>query len=176
MSDALKQARKGRETILKAMDKEISKPNSKMNKYAPKMVTITVKKEKIREVIGSGGKVIKEISEKSGAKVEIDDNGIITIFASKATEAKIAMDMINDIVAEPEVGKIYEGKVVKTTDFGAFVNFMGSRDGLVHISQLKEERVDETTDVVKEGDQVKVKVIGVDDRGKVKLSLKDAQI
>ena len=97
----------------------------------------------------------------------------MTIFASKSTESNLANDMINDIVAEPEVGKIYEGKVVKTTDFGAFVNFMGSRDGLVHISQLKNERVEKTTDVVKEGDVVKVKVIGVDDRGKVKLSIKD---
>ena len=115
----------------------------------------------------------KDICEKSGAKVEIDDDGIVTIFASKSTESNLANDMINDIVAEPEVGKIYEGKVVKTTDFGAFVNFMGSRDGLVHISQLKNERVEKTTDVVKEGDVVKVKVIGVDDRGKVKLSIKD---
>ena len=105
--------------------------------------------------------------------VEINDDGIITIFASKSSDSKIASEMINNIVAEPEVGKIYEGKVVKTTDFGAFVNFMGSRDGLVHISQLKEERVEKTTDVVNEGDVVKVKVIGVDDRGKVKLSIKE---
>ena len=106
-------------------------------------------------------------------RLKIDDDGLITIFSSKSSEGKIASDMINDIVAEPEVGKIYEGKVVKTTDFGAFVNIMGSRDGLVHISQLKNERVEKTTDVVNEGDIVKVKVIGVDDRGKVKLSIKD---
>ena len=105
--------------------------------------------------------------------LEIDDDGNVTIFASKSSDGKIAKEMIDEIVAEPEIGKIYEGKVVKTTDFGAFVNFLGSRDGLVHISQLKEERVEKTTDVVKEGDQVKVKVIGVDDRGKVKLSIKD---
>ena len=125
------------------------------------------------KVIGSGGKVIKDICEKSGAKVEIDDNGLISIFASKKEESELAKGMIDNIVAEPEIGKIYEGKVVKTTDFGAFVNFLGSRDGLVHISQLKEEeRVEKTTDVVNEGDIVKVKVIGVDDRGKVKLSIK----
>tara|TARA_Y100001978_G_C23610681_1_gene393416 strand:- start:623 stop:1030 length:408 start_codon:yes stop_codon:yes gene_type:complete len=132
-----------------------------------------IDKSKIREVIGSGGKVIKEICEKSGAKVEIDDDGIITIFSTQSKDGEIAKEMINDIVAEPEIGKIYTGKVVKTTDFGAFVNFMGSRDGLVHISQLKNERVEKTTDVVNEGDEVKVKVIGVDDRGKVKLSIKD---
>ncbi len=173
MSVALSKAKNARLYILKEMNKVIkqSRPDTKSN--APQIEKIKINKSKIREVIGSGGKVIKDICEKSGAKVEIDDNGIITIFASKASESKIATDMINDIVAEPEVGKIYEGKVVKTTDFGAFVNFMGSRDGLVHISQLKEERVEKTTDVVNEGDIVKVKVIGVDDRGKVKLSIKE---
>ena len=176
MNVALSKALVARKHILKEMNKVLDKAREGTKPSAPKIINIKIDKSKIREVIGSGGKVIKDICERSGAKVEIDDNGVITIFASKASEAKTAMDMINDIVAEPEVGKIYEGKVVKTTDFGAFVNFMGSRDGLVHISQLKEERVEKTTDVVKEGDQVKVKVIGVDDRGKVKLSLKDAQI
>ncbi len=176
MEESLSKANSARIHILKEMNKVLNKSRAVTKSNAPQIEKLKIDKSKIREVIGSGGKVIKDICERSGAKVEIDDNGIITIFASKASEAKIAMDMINDIVAEPEVGKIYEGKVVKTTDFGAFVNFMGSRDGLVHISQLKEERVEKTTDVVKEGDQVKVKVIGVDDRGKVKLSLKDAQI
>jgi len=176
MEESLSKANAARIHILKEMNKALNKSREVTKSNAPQIEKLKIDKSKIREVIGSGGKVIKDICEKSGAKVEIDDNGIITIFASKASEAKTAMDMINDIVAEPEVGKIYEGKVVKTTDFGAFVNFMGSRDGLVHISQLKEERVEKTTDVVKEGDQVKVKVIGVDDRGKVKLSLKDAQI
>ena len=176
MEESLSKANAARIHILKEMNKALNKSRAVTKSNAPQIEKLKIDKSKIREVIGSGGKVIKDICEKSGAKVEIDDNGIITIFASKASEAKTAMDMINDIVAEPEVGKIYEGKVVKTTDFGAFVNFMGSRDGLVHISQLKEERVEKTTDVVKEGDQVKVKVIGVDDRGKVKLSLKDAQI
>ena len=173
MKESLSKAHNARIHILKEMNKVLKKPRSSTKPNAPQIEKIKIDKSKIREVIGSGGKVIKDICEKSGAKVEIDDDGMITIFASKSSEGKIARDMINDIVAEPEVGKIYEGKVVKTTDFGAFVNFMGSRDGLVHISQLKNERVEKTTDVVKEGDVVKVKVIGVDDRGKVKLSIKD---
>ena len=173
MEESLSKAYNARIHILNEMNKVLKKPRSETKSNTPQIIKIKIDKSKIREVIGSGGKVIKDICEKSGAKVEIDDDGIVTIFASKSTESNLANDMINDIVAEPEVGKIYEGKVVKTTDFGAFVNFMGSRDGLVHISQLKNERVEKTTDVVKEGDVVKVKVIGVDDRGKVKLSIKD---
>ena len=173
MKDALQKALKARSHILQEMDKVVKKPRQGTKPNAPIVINIQIDKSKIREVIGSGGKVIKDICEKSNAKVEIDDNGLISIFASKADDGEIATQMINDIVAEPEVGKIYEGKVVKTTDFGAFVNFLGSRDGLVHISQLKEERVEKTTDVVNEGDMVKVKVIGVDDRGKVKLSIKE---
>ena len=173
MKDALQKALKARSHILEEMDKVVKKPRQGTKPNAPTVINIQIDKSKIREVIGSGGKVIKDICEKSNAKVEIDDNGLISIFASKADDGEIAREMINDIVAEPEVGKIYEGKVVKTTDFGAFVNFLGSRDGLVHISQLKEERVEKTTDVVNEGDMVKVKVIGVDDRGKVKLSIKE---
>ena len=175
MKQSLSKAYNARIHILKEMNKVLKKPRSETKSNTPQIIKIKIDKSKIREVIGSGGKVIKDICEKSGAKVEIDDDGVVTIFASKLTESNIANDMINDIVAEPEVGKIYEGKVVKTTDFGAFVNFMGSRDGLVHISQLKNERVEKTTDVVKEGEIVKVKVIGVDDRGKVKLSIKDVQ-
>ena len=173
MSDALKQAKKGRETILKAMDKEISKPNSKMNKYAPKMITMTVKKEKIREVIGTGGKVIREIVEISGAKVDINDDGIIKIASSDQENIDKAKQLIHDIIDEPEEGKVYKGKVVKIMDFGAFVNFLGKKDGLVHISALSEERVEKVTDIVQEGDEVSVKVIGFDRRGKVKLSMKD---
>ncbi|MAI76350.1 MAG: polyribonucleotide nucleotidyltransferase [Pelagibacteraceae bacterium TMED65] len=175
MKQSLSKAYNARIHILKEMNKVLKKPRSETKSNTPQIIKIKIDKSKIREVIGSGGKVIKDICEKSGAKVEIDDDGVVTIFASKLTESNIANDMINDIVAEPEVGKIYEGKVVKTTDFGAFVNFMGSRDGLVHISQLKNERVEKTTDVVKEGEIVKVKVIGVDERGKVKLSIKDVQ-
>ena len=173
MSDALKQAKKGRETILKAMDKEISKPNVTMNKYAPKMITMTVKKEKIREVIGTGGKVIREIVETSGAKVDINDDGVIKIASSDQENIDKAKQLIHDIVDEAEEGKVYKGKVVKIMDFGAFVNFLGKKDGLVHISALSEGRVEKVTDVVQEGDEVSVKVIGFDRRGKVKLSMKD---
>lgn len=123
-------------------------------------------------MIGSGGKVIREIVEYSGAKVDIGDDGTITIAAASDDQAQKAIDRINGIVAEPELGRIYDGKVVKTADFGAFVNFLGARDGLVHISELAQGRVGKTTDVVKEGDTVKVKVIGFDDRGKVKLSMR----
>ncbi|MDA9708339.1 polyribonucleotide nucleotidyltransferase [Alphaproteobacteria bacterium] len=173
MSEALKQAKKGRETILKAMDKEISKPNTKMNKHAPKMITMTVKKEKIREVIGTGGKVIREIVETSGAKVDINDAGVIKIASSDQENIEKAKQLIHDIVDEAEEGKVYKGKVVKIMDFGAFVNFLGKKDGLVHISALSEDRVEKVTDVVQEGDEVSVKVIGFDRRGKVKLSMKD---
>lgn len=174
MEKALKQAKDGRLHILSEMNKAIKTSRGSVKESAPKIIQMKIKQEKIREVIGSGGKIIKSICEKSKAKVEIDDDGNITISCSEKKSGDIALEMINNIVAEPEIGKIYEGKVVKTMDFGAFVNFMGQRDGLVHISQLKEERVEKTTDVVNEGDMVKVKVIGVDDRGKVKLSLKDA--
>ena len=173
MKTALQKALLARKHILSEMNKVLKISRNDTKSSAPKIINIKIDKSKIREVIGSGGKVIKDICEKSGAKVEIDDDGLVSIFASKSSDGEIARKMVNDIVAEPEIGKIYEGKVVKTTDFGAFVNFMGSRDGLVHISQLKEERVEKTTDVVNEGDMVKVKVIGVDDRGKVKLSIKE---
>ena len=174
MKGALSQAKVARLHILSEMAKVIQKPKKDVNENAPKILQMKVSKDKIRDVIGSGGKVIRDICEKSEAKVEIDDDGNITISCKNKQSGDIAIGMINDIVIEPEVGKIYEGKVVKTMDFGAFVNFMGSRDGLVHISQLKPERVEKTTDVVNEGDIVKVKVIAIDDRGKVKLSLKDA--
>ena len=174
MTNALTQAKEARLHILSEMNKTIKEPRKEVNENAPKIIQMKISKDKIRDVIGSGGKVIRDICEKSTAKVEIDDDGNITISCSNKESGDIATNMINDIVAEPEIGKIYEGKVVKTMDFGAFVNFMGTRDGLVHISQLRPERVEKTTDVVKEGDIIKVKVIAVDDRGKVKLSLKDA--
>ena len=173
MSDALKQAKKGRLAILKEMDKEISKPEKKMNQYAPKMEVLNIETDKIREVIGSGGKVIREIVEISGAKVDIDDTGTIKIASSEQENIDKAKQLIHDIVDEPEEGKIYDGKVVKILDFGAFVNFLGKKDGLVHISALSEERVNKVSDIVNEGDQVKVKVIGFDKRGKVRLSMKD---
>jgi polyribonucleotide nucleotidyltransferase len=173
MADALKQAKKGRITILKAMDKEINKPNKEMNEHAPKMEMMTVHKDKIREVIGSGGKVIREIVEVSGAMVDIDDEGTIKIASSEQASIDKAKQLVHDIVDEPENGKIYSGKVVKVVDFGAFVNFMGKKDGLVHISALSEDRVNKVSDVVNEGDNVQVKVIGFDKRGKVRLSMKE---
>ena len=172
MKIALDQAREGRIHILKEMSKAISSSRESLAETAPKIFTMTVAVDKIRDIIGSGGKVIREICEISGAKVDIDDDGSITISASDNNSIETAKKKIHDIVAEPELGVIYNGKVVKTVDFGAFVNFLGARDGLVHISELQNERTEKTTDICKEGDEVKVKVIGFDDRGKVKLSMK----
>ena len=135
-------------------------------------MTFTIPKDKIREVIGSGGKVIREIVEKTGAKVNIEDDGTVKVASSDGKAIKAALNWINSIAAEPEVGVIYEGTVVKTVDFGAFVNFFGARDGLVHISQLAPRKVGKVTDVVKEGDKVFVKLMGFDERGKVRLSMK----
>ncbi len=173
MKGALKQAKKGRITILKEMDKVIKKPNKELNEFAPKMELLKIETDKIREVIGTGGKVIREIVEKSGAKVDIDDEGNIKVSSNDQENISNALKMIHDIIDEPENGKIYSGKVVKVVDFGAFVNFLGKKDGLVHISALSDERVNKVTDVVNEGDEVKVKVIGFDKRGKVRLSIKD---
>ena len=172
MKIALDQAKEGRIHILKEMSKAISSSRESLAETAPKIFTMTVAVDKIRDIIGSGGKVIREICEISGAKVDIDDDGSITISASDNNSIETAKKKIHDIVAEPELGVIYNGKVVKTVDFGAFVNFLGARDGLVHISELQNERTEKTTDICKEGDEVKVKVIGFDDRGKVKLSMK----
>ncbi len=172
MKIALDQAKEGRIHILKEMSKAISSSRESLAETAPKIFTMKVAVDKIRDVIGSGGKVIREICEVSGAKVDIDDDGSITISASDSNSIETAKKKIHDIVAEPELGVIYDGKVVKTVDFGAFVNFLGAKDGLVHISELQNERTEKTTDICKEGDEVKVKVIGFDDRGKVKLSMK----
>ena len=175
MKEALVQAKEGRLHILGEMAKAIDKSRDSISDYAPTITTIQVHKDKIREVIGKGGAVIREITEKTGAKIEINDAGLVSIAAVDGESGQAAIDWINSIVEEPEIGKIYEGKVVKLMDFGAFVNFMGSRDGLVHISQLKNERVEKVSDVVKEGDVVKVKVLDIDGRGKVKLSMKEAE-
>ena len=174
MKEALAQAKEGRLHILNEMSKAIDKSREEISNYAPTITTIQVHKDKIREVIGKGGAVIREITEKTGAKIEINDEGLVSIAAVDGESGQAAIDWVNSIVEEPEVGKIYEGKVVKLMDFGAFVNFMGSRDGLVHISQLKNERVEKVSDVVNEGDIVKVKVLDIDSRGKVKLSMKEA--
>ena len=175
MKEALEQAKEGRHHILNEMAKAIDSPKESISSYAPTITTIKVHKDKVREVIGKGGSVIREITEKTGAKIEIDDEGLVSIAAVDSKSGQAAIDWINSIVEEPEIGKIYEGKVVKLMEFGAFVNFMGSRDGLVHISQLKKERVEKVSDVVKEGDLVKVKVLDIDSRGKVKLSMKEVE-
>ncbi|BDG75149.1 polyribonucleotide nucleotidyltransferase [Roseomonas fluvialis] len=172
MKIALDQARDGRLHILGEMSKGLSGNRSDVAATAPRITVINVPKDKIRDVIGSGGKVIREITEQTGTKVDIEDDGTIKVAATSVEAAQRAIDWIRGIVAEPEVGVIYNGKVVKTAEFGAFVNFLGAKDGLVHISELSQERVNKTTDIVKEGDQVKVKVLGFDDRGKVKLSMR----
>ena len=172
METALEQAGRGRAYILDEMNKGLSGARTELSEHAPRIETLKIPVDKIREVIGTGGKVIREIVEKTGAKINIDDDGTIKIASSIGSEIEAAMDWINGIVAEPEVGTIYKGKVVRIMDFGAFVNFMGSRDGLVHISELVEDRVEKVTDVVKEGDEVFVKCLEVDGRGKVRLSMR----
>ena len=172
MKIALDQAKDGRIHILGEMAKALTESRKELNKNAPQIVTLKVPTDKIREVIGTGGKVIREICEVSGAKVDIEDDGTIKVAAVNQDAIDIAVNMIRGITDEPEVGKIYDGTVVKCVDFGAFVNFMGSKDGLVHISELQDARTANTTDVVNEGDKVKVIVMGMDNRGKVKLSMK----
>ena len=172
MKIALGQAKDGRLHILGEMAKGISGARGDVAATAPRITVININKDKIRDVIGSGGKVIREITEQTGTKIDIDDDGTIKVAATSVEAAQKAIDWIQGITAEAEIGKIYNGKVVKTAEFGAFVNFLGAKDGLVHISELANERVQKTTDVVKDGDQVKVKVIGFDDRGKVKLSMR----
>jgi polyribonucleotide nucleotidyltransferase len=172
MKIALDQARDGRLHILDEMSRALDHSREAVSKNAPRITVITIPKDKIREVIGSGGKVIREICEVTGAKVDIEDDGTIKVAAVDASASQAAIDWIRGIVAEPEIGAIYTGKVVKIMEFGAFVNFLGSRDGLVHISELAPRRVGQVSDVVKVGDMVRVKCIGMDDRGKVKLSMK----
>ena len=172
MKIALEQAKDGRLHILGEMAKALTGARSDVAATAPRITVINVPKEKIRDVIGTGGKVIREIVAESGAKIDIEDDGTIKIAATTEEASQKAISMIRGITAEAEVGAIYTGKVVKTAEFGAFVNFLGAKDGLVHVSELAQTRVAKTTDIVKEGDQVRVKVIGFDDRGKVKLSMR----
>jgi len=172
MKVALGQAKDGRIHILGEMAKGLGGAREGVASTAPRITQFTIPKDKIREVIGTGGKVIREITEQTGTKIDIEDDGTIKVAAVDAAAGQRAIDWIKGIVAEPEIGVIYTGKVVKTVEFGAFVNFLGARDGLVHISELAPRRVAKVTDVIKEGDQVKVKVLGVDDRGKVRLSMK----
>ena len=172
MKVALAQARDGRLHILDEMAKGLGAARQDISENAPRITMIKIPKDKIREVIGPGGKMIREICEVTGTKIDLDDDGTVKVAAVDQKATEVAIEWIRNITAEPEIGAIYTGKVVKTVDFGAFVNFMGSKDGLVHISELAPERVGKTTDIINVGDEVRVKLIGIDDRGKVKLSLK----
>lgn len=172
MAKALEQAKAGRAHILGEMAKALTGARTEVSRHAPRIVTMQIDKSKIRDVIGTGGKVIREIVAETGAKVDIDDEGVIKISSSNGDEIDAAKAWIEGIVEEAEVGKIYTGKVVNIVDFGAFVNFMGGKDGLVHVSEMKNERVEKVTDVVSEGDEVKVKVLEIDQRGKVRLSMR----
>ena len=172
MKVALEQAKAGRVHILGEMAKAMSQNRAGVKDNAPRITTISVPKDKIREVIGSGGKVIREIVEKTGTKIDIEDDGTIKIASSDPAASDAAVQWIKSIVSEPEVGVIYKGKVVKLVDFGAFVNFFGSRDGLVHVSEMAPKRINKPSDVVSEGQEVRVKVLGIDERGKVRLSMK----
>ena len=172
MQIALDQARDGRIHILGEMSKALTSAREVLADSAPKITTLNIPVDKIRDIIGPGGKIIREICETTGAKIDIEDDGTVKVAAVTGASGEAAVARIRDIVAEPELGVIYDGKVVKTVDFGAFVNFLGAKDGLVHISELQNGRTEKTTDICKEGDTVKVKVIGFDDRGKVKLSMK----
>jgi len=173
MEKALSQALEGRIKILSEMDKAIASSRKELSSNAPQIQIIKIDPSKIKDVIGSGGKTIKSITEETGARIDIDDDGTIKVASTDSEGGKLALEKIENIVAEPELNEIYTGTVVKIMDFGAFVNFMGTKDGLVHISELADRRVARTTDIVKEGDKVTVKVIGFDNRGKIKLSMKD---
>lgn len=172
MKIALDQAKEGRDHILDEMAKALTEARSGVRDGAPQIHQINIPVDKIRDVIGTGGKVIREITETTGVKMDVEDDGTIRVAASEQSAIDAAIKWIKGLTDEPEKGKVYDGKVVKTVDFGAFVNFMGAKDGLVHISELQDARTAKTTDVVNEGDEVKVMVIGFDDRGKIKLSMK----
>jgi len=172
MKIALAQAKDGRIHILGEMSKALTAARAELGEHAPRIETLKIPTDKIREVIGTGGKVIREIVEKTGAKINVEDDGTVKVASANGESIRAAIKWIKSIASDPEVGQIYEGTVVKVMDFGAFVNFFGSRDGLVHISQLAQGRVQKTSDVVKEGDKVKVKLLGFDDRGKTRLSMK----
>ena len=172
MEKALNQAKAGRHHILGEMAKAMTAPRAEVGEFAPKVETISIPTDKIRDVIGTGGKVIREIVEKTGAKVNVEDDGTVKVSASDGAKIKAAIDWIKSLTSEPEIGAIYTGKVVKVVDFGAFVNFFGAKDGLVHVSQISNERVNRPQDVLSEGQMVKVKLVGFDDRGKTKLSMK----
>ena len=173
MEIALNQAAGGRKHIIEIMSEALPEARTKFSKHAPQVISISIDKAKIKDVIGSGGKVIRNIVEVSGAKLEVNDDGIVKIASSNEESINTAKQMVEDIVAEPEIGKVYNGKVVKIVEFGAFVNFMGARDGLLHVSQISQKRVENVSDVLSEGQEVQVKVLDVDRAGKVKLSMKE---
>ncbi len=175
MAVALQQARQGRLHILGEMAKGIAEPRPELSKYAPRIFTIKINPDKIRDVIGAGGKVIRSIQEETGCQLDLDDDGTVKIAAADGESANMAETIIKQIVAEVEKGQIYTGKVVRITDFGAFVNILPNKDGLVHISQLAPHRVAKVTDIVKEGQSVKVKVLDIDRQGRVKLTMKDVE-
>jgi polyribonucleotide nucleotidyltransferase len=172
MHSALTQAKEGRLHILDEMDKTIKNSKSELSEFAPTITTVTIPKDKIKDLIGTGGKVIRAICEESGAKIEIEDTGLVKVAAVNQHQKDKAIQMINEIIVEPEINKIYTGKVVSIVDFGAFVAFLGKKEGLVHISELAQERIEKVSDFIKEGDVVKVKLLAVDQRGKIKLSMK----
>ena len=172
MKIALAQAKDGRIHILGEMNKALTQARGELSQHAPQIVQINIPVDKIRDVIGTGGKIIREIIEVTETKIDIEDDGTVKVAAANADNIQKAVDWIKGLTDEPEVGKVYDGKVVKCVDFGAFVNFMGAKDGLVHISELADHRVAKTTDIINEGDMVKVLLVGIDDRGKVKLSMK----
>jgi polyribonucleotide nucleotidyltransferase len=172
MRQALDQARKGREHILAKMRDALEAPRSELSQYAPKITTLQISVDKIRDLIGPGGKVIRGITAESGATIDVDDDGTVKIAAVDQASGEKALQMISDIVAEPELGAVYDGLVRRITDFGAFVQILPNRDGLLHISEIAHHRIDRVTDVLQEGDTVRVKVIGIDPEGKVRLSHK----
>jgi polyribonucleotide nucleotidyltransferase len=172
MNVALEQAKGGRLHILGEMNKALHGARAELGEHAPRIEQIKIPTDKIRDVIGTGGKVIREIVEKTGAKINVEDDGTVKVASADGESIKAALKWIKSLTAEPEVGEIYDGKIVKVMDFGAFVNFFGPKDGLVHVSELAQQRVANPKDVVKEGQAVKVKLLGFDDRGKVRLSMK----
>jgi polyribonucleotide nucleotidyltransferase len=172
MKVALDQAKGGRVHILGEMAKALTEARPEMGEHAPRIEMISIPVDKIRDVIGAGGKVIRQIVEETGAKINVEDDGTIKVASSDGPSIEAAIKWIKSLTDEPEAGVIYDGTVVKVVDFGAFVNFFGQKDGLVHISHLAPQRVGKVTDIVKEGDKVKVKLLGFDDRGKVRLSMK----
>ncbi len=175
MAAALKQAKEGRAEILSHMLETIKEPRAEMSQYAPRITTLQINPEKIREVIGKGGETIQSIIAETGVEIDINDDGLVMVASADQAASKSAIDWINSIVQDPEVGKVYQGKVVRLMDFGAFVEILPGREGLVHISQIRDERVEKITDELEEGQEVAVKLVEIDDKGRLNLSMKAAK-